>query len=67
MKSRNHFYVYTVEVRRVEIVNDINGLPRRYVFWDEVVVSDCCNIHEVCGKLRRHLDDVRYKHKEVVR
>lgn len=62
MKERNHFYLYTVDVRRVE--KDADG--NKITHWDEVQIADCCNLHDVAGKLQKPLDDIRYKDKRII-
>lgn len=53
-RERNHFYVYTVDLRTED-------------GWVERIVAHCANMHEVAGKLRVNINDVRYKHKEIER
>jgi hypothetical protein len=60
-RERNHFYIFTVELRRVEIEND-----QKVIYWDEAQIEGC-NIHEVAGKLKRPLADIRYKHKDILK
>jgi len=77
-KDRNHDYLYTVETRH-EIdkpVTDDNGNVKhdaegnvktmKVTEWVEVKVT-AFNIDNVAGKLHLSRDDIRYKHKEVIK
>ena len=73
MSERNHFYLYYVATRRVETVpatdddgNIIDGKTKKVTHWDETTV-EACNIWEVAGKLKRHIDDVRYFNKVIIK
>ena len=59
--NRNHFYLYTVDVRRIETENGA-----KVIHWDEAQAI-ACNIHEVAGKLKKPLDDIRYRHKDILK
>ena len=51
LRDRNHVYLYTVMV-----------LPER-----KEVQVEACNIHQVAVKLKRKLEQVQYRHKEIVK
>jgi hypothetical protein len=61
-RNRNHFYLFTVEVKD-ERVDENN---KKFITWNQHQVQGC-NLHEVAGKLKVDLSDIRYITKEIIR
>lgn len=71
MRDRNHEYRYTVDTRHEfdKPVTDADGNVIKTIKvteWLEVQVK-AFNIRDVADKLHLSLDDVRFKHKEILK
>lgn len=62
------FYMFLVSTREIDKwENPKTGIVENREYWLHRDAIRACDMHEVAGKLRRDLEDVRFESKSVVR